>query len=283
MRSVCIAGASGFIGRNLVDRLSNEGFNVSIISRKDLQKDNVSLKVRNCSIIVNLAGESIAGLWTKRKRRAIYDSRIQTTRKLVDAINLFGGQVKLLIQVSGVGLYDRQHIHSEESILYDDGFLSKVIHDWEGELANIRKSNLRIVVLRLGIVLDKNGGLLKQMMCTFKWGMGFGIKSEEFFPFVQLDDLMNAFMFCVENQKINGIVNVAAPVLVKINEFFKTVFEVNSIKMVMWFNKSFIRILMGESGSLLTNGQQVIPVKLQKLGFVFIYDNIKDALNRACN
>jgi len=283
MRSVCIAGASGFIGRNLVHRLSIEGFNVSIISREDLQKDNASVKIRNCSIIVNLAGESISGLWTKRKRREIYDSRILTTRKLVDAINFFGQEVKLLIQVSGVGLYDRQHIHSEESTLYDEGFLSKVIHDWEGELANIRKSNLRTVVLRLGIVLDKSGGLLKQIMYTFRLGMGFGVRSEEFLPFVQLEDLMNAFMFCIENQKVNGIVNVTAPVLVKIDKFFKTVFKVKSIKMVIWFNKSFIRLLMGESGSLLTNGQQVIPVKLQNLGFVFSYDNIKDALNRACN
>jgi hypothetical protein len=182
-----------------------------------------------------------------------------------------------------VGVYDRQHIHSEDSIQYDGGFLSEVIHDWEGELANIGRSDLRTVVLRLGIVLDKKGGLLKQLVYPFKLGVGFGVKSEEYLPFVQLDDLMDVFMFCIKNQKVNGVVNVSAPVLTKISEFFRGVFKVKKGNVMIWFNICVIRLLMGESGGLLTSGQRVIPAKLQNHGFVFRYDNIKDALIRACN
>ena len=283
MRSVCVAGASGFIGHNLVMRLLNEGYSVTFISREDFQRGNVSGKIRNCSIVVNLIGESIAGLWTQRKKRRIYDSRILTTRKLVEAINLAGDEIELLIQVSAVGIYDHLHIHTDESEKYDDGFLSRVIKDWEGELIDIRKNSLRVVVLRLGIVLDKNGGILKQMRYSLKMGVGFGVKSEDYFPFVMLDDLMNVFLFCIERQEISGTVNVAAPGLTKIIQFFSVLFRVQRIKRIIWFNTSLIRLLMGESGSLLTSGQRVVPAKLQDNGFLFRYDKIEEALNRACN
>ena len=283
MKTVCIAGASGFIGHNLVQRLLSEGYSVSLLSREDFRTGNVFVKIENVSIVVNLTGESIAGLWTKRKRKRIYDSRILTARKLVKAINLDGNKVKLLIQVSGVGIYDHQHSHTDESEKYDEGFLSRVIKDWEGELTNIRKSNLRVVVLRLGIVLDRKGGILKQIMFPLTMGIGFGVKSEEYFPFVQLEDLMNVFLFCIETQKISGVVNVAAPVIVKINEFFRELSRIKNIGNIIWFSTGFIQLIMGESGSLLTSGQNVVPTKLRNEGFVFRYDNIEDALNRACN
>jgi len=283
MRTVCIAGASGFIGVNLAHRFRNEGFNVHLLSRKDFQEGNIGEKIKNCSIVVNLVGESIAGFWTKRKKGKIYNSRILTTRVLVDSINLAGDKVELLIQVSGVGIYDHHHIHTEESIQYDDGFLSRVIHDWEGELSNIRNGLIRVVVLRLGIVLDKHGGLLKQMMVPLQLRIGFGVNSQENFPFLQLDDLMRVFMFCVEKKEIKGVVNVTAPVLTTIKQFFREVFLARKGKIMIWMGKRLILLLMGESGSLLTNGQSVIPAKLTNEGFKFRYDNIKDALNRACN
>jgi uncharacterized protein (TIGR01777 family) len=283
MKGVCIAGASGFIGLNLVRRLQSDGFGVSVITREDIRQDLVVEKLRNCSIVVNLVGESIAGLWTKRKRDRIYSSRILTSRKLVEAIGASGDRIELLIQVSGVGIYDHQHVHDEGSKQYDDGFLSQVINDWEGELNIIGKSKLRVVVLRLGIVLDKGGGMLDKMMYPLKFKIGFGVKSGDSFPFIQLEDLMNVFMFCIENPEISGIVNVVAPVLATISEFYRELFTVRRGKYILWFNRGFILTLMGESGSLLVKGQMVIPVKLQNAGFVFRYDNIKDALNRACN
>jgi uncharacterized protein (TIGR01777 family) len=283
MRTVCIAGASGFIGQKLVQRLLSEGYTVSLISREDFKRGNLNEKIRDCSIVVNLVGESIAGLWTKRKRKRIYDSRIQTAKVLNEAIKQAGNEVKLLIQVSAVGIYDHQHIHTDDSKNYDEGFLSKVINDWEGELTDIMNKNLRVIILRLGIVLDKSGGILKQMMYTLKLGFGIGIKSEEYFPFVHMDDLMNVFLFCIETQKIFGVVNVAAPVFSKINQFFRVLVRVKKARIIVWFNIGFIRLLFGESGRVLTNGQRVLPAKLQNEGFIFGYDNIEDALNRACN
>jgi uncharacterized protein len=283
MRSVCIAGGSGFIGFNLVHRLYNEGFNVILITRDDFQNGELNRKVGSCSIVINLIGESIAGLWTIRKRKRIYNSRVHTAKKIVDAINQSGDMVELLIQVSGVGIYDHQHIHTEDSHLYDDGFLSRVIIDWESELDNIRRDRLRIVILRLGIVLDKSGGMLKMFMYPLQLSFGFVIKSEDYLAFVQLEDLMRVFMFCIENKKIGGVVNVAAPVFTRIDQFFEKVFELRQGKIMIRLNREFIRLLMGDSGSLLTSGQRVIPAKLQNEGFVFKYDNIEDALIRACN
>ncbi len=181
MRTVCIAGASGFIGHNLVQRLLSEGYAVSVISREDFKKGNVIGKIGDCSIVINLIGESIAGFWTRRKRNRIYDSRIRTANILVEAINQAGNDVKLLIQVSGVGIYDHQHIHEEDSKNYNDDFLSEVIKDWEGELTKIRKDNLRVIILRLGIVLDKHGGILKQLMYILRWGLELVLRVRSIF------------------------------------------------------------------------------------------------------
>ena len=283
MKSVCISGASGFIGRNLVQRLLYEGFTVTLISREDFKKGTLGDKIKQSSIVINLSGESIAGFWTKRKRKRIYDSRIQTAKELVEAINQEGLNVKLLIQVSAVGIYDNHHIHTEDSKYYDEGFLSMVIRDWEDELTNLRNYNLRVVILRLGVVLDKSGGILQKMMYTLKMGIGIGVRSEEYFPFVQLDDLMNVFLFCIKTKKIFGVVNVSAPFFSKISQFFSVLVRIEKVRCMIWFNKRLIGILLGKSGSLLTNGQRVVPEKLENEGFVFRYDNIEVALNRACN
>lgn len=283
MNTVCVAGGSGFIGHNLVQRLRTEGFTVILLSRQDFQTRAVPEKIKNCSILINLTGESIAGLWTKGKKKRIYESRVITSRRLVEAVNLAGADIKLMIQVSGVSLYDNQNIHGDDSIRYNNGFLKKVILDWEGELNNLRISDVRVVILRLGIVLDKSGGMLKQILYPFRMGFGVGIRSEDYFPFVHLEDLMNVFMFCIKNQNSKGIFNVVAPVPVTIRSFFVKLARCKSQKIIIWFGNRSIRILMGESGSLLTSGQRVIPAKLQNDGFVFKYDNIEDALNRACN
>jgi uncharacterized protein len=283
MRSVCIAGGSGFIGVNLGRRLRTEGYNVILIKREDFRTGSINEKIRSCSIVINLAGESISGIWTNRKKKRIYDSRILTTKALVNAINDVGDHVDLMIQVSGIGIYDHQHIHTEESKQYDEGYLSKVIIDWERELKGIGRDGLRVIILRLGIVLDKSGGILKMVMYPLRLKVGVIIASDDFFPFVQLDDLMNIFMFCLENRKMNGVVNVVAPILPSIIRFFREVFKRENGKIRISFSKTFIRVVMGESGSLLTSGQNVIPAKLQNEGFVFTYGNIEDALIRACN
>jgi uncharacterized protein len=283
MRSVCIAGGNGFIGRNLAHHLKNEGYSIIFITRGDFENEELQDKVRNSSIIINLVGESIAGFWTKKKRNRIYESRVLSSRKLVRAVNEAGNEVRLFLQVSGVAIYDDQNMHTEESNLHDTGFLSQVIRDWEGELDNIARNDLRIVILRMGIVLDKSGGFLKQILFPLKVGIGFGVRSNEFFPFILLEDLMNVFIFCIRKESINGIVNVTAPALTKINHFFHQVVRINNGRIILWFNTAFIRFVMGESGSLLTKGQQVIPQKLKDEGFLFNGDNIENALNRACN
>jgi uncharacterized protein (TIGR01777 family) len=283
MMSVAIAGANGFIGRNLAGRLHNEGYMVSFISRKDVQEGNIGAKIRNCQIVVNLIGESIAGIWSRKKKKKIYESRVLTTRKLVGAVNKNKEHVKLLIQVSGVGVYDNQHSHTEDSKFYDQGFLARVIIDWEGELAGIAHGSLRVVILRLGIVLDKNGGILKTLLFPLRYGIGFGIKSDEFLPFIQLEDLMDIFVFCIRNLKIEGVINVVSPSLTKINRFYKVLARVKNRRILLWFNSRFLKLAMGESADLLTRGQRVLPEKLEKEGFNFRYGNIEDALNKACN
>ncbi len=283
MISICIAGGRGFLGKKFIEQLPKEKYTIFLISRSDFPDGKLRDKIRGCSIVVNLIGDTIAGVWTSRKKRRIYDSRILTSRMLVEAINQSGGDVKLLIQVSGASLYDDKNIHDEASTEYNEGFLKQVILDWEGELNKIKSNTLRVVILRLGIVLDKDGGILKQMLYPFRMGIGVGVKSDDYFPYVVLDDLMRVFMFCIENHGLNGVVNVVAPGSVTIRNFFRELARISNRRIVIWVNERLIRFAIGESGSLLTNGQHVIPAKLLREGFVFRYDNIEDALNRACN
>ncbi len=244
-KSVCIAGASGFLGRNLMQRLQYNGFNVEVITREDFNKDNLDRIVMKCSIVINLVGESIAGIWTKRKKKAIYNSRVIPSRKLVDAINRSGNEVKLIIQVSGVGIYDGRNEHKETSELYDAGFLSRVITAWEAELTSIRKPGIRVIILRIGVVLDQGGGLLKQMSLPLKWGPGFGVMSEDYFPYVQLDDLMDAFLFCIDKAEISGIVNVVAPGLTKINHFFRVLMKIKKKRRILWIKRRCVSLVAG--------------------------------------
>jgi uncharacterized protein len=283
MRTVGIAGGGGFIGYNLRQRLEKEGYHVKTISRTDFLEGNLDKIVRECAIVINLAGESITGLWTEKKKRRIYDSRIQSTRKLIESIDRSGNQVKLLIQISGVGIYDRYDVHTEESNIFDNGFLSRVIKDWEGETCNLGREDIRVVIMRLGIVLDKRGGFLKQMMFLLKWAPGFGVQSGDYFPYIVLEDLLNAFLFCIHTREIKGTVNVVAPGLTKIDHFFRVLMEINGKKRILWLKGWLIKLLAGESSGLLLTGQNVKPAKLIDHGFIFRYDNIEDALIKACN
>ncbi len=102
----------------------------------------------------------------------------------------------------------------------------------KAKLTILGRDDIRVVIMRLGIVLDKRGGFLKQMMFPLKWAPGFGVQSEDYFPYIDLEDLLNAFLFCINNREIKGIVNVVAPGLTKINHFFRVLMEINGKKRI---------------------------------------------------
>ena len=276
---ICIAGASGCIGRNLVDYLREEKHELTIINRSDFGGGSMAEKLGGCECLINLTGESIAGIWTKRKKRRIYNSRVFTTRVLTSQVIENVNKLKIFINVSGVGIYDRSHKHDERSLFYEDNFLSGVIKDWENALMELTDNRIRKVILRLGIVLGSNGGIMQKVILPFRFGLGYTIKSQENLPFIHIADLLGVFKLVLTDSSLSGIVNVVSPKTSSIQDFYHTIGNVLKCKIRICFRPAFINAIMGDSGVILTQGQHVIPGVLRKKNFLFKFPEIRRAIN----
>ncbi len=275
---ICIAGASGFIGKNLVSDLRLAKHEISTIGRKDFKEKRIGMKLMNCECVINLCGESIAGIWTRRKKKRIYESRVNTTRVLVEQINQVGVNVSVYIGISGVGIYDRIHNHDESSIFFANNFLADVIKDWEGSLKGIKDEKIRIVVLRLGAVLGKNDGIMKKILIPFRLGLGFVIKSKESFSFIHIVDLISVLSLAIQDNSLSGVVNVLSKEKVTIQDFFYAVGDTLKEKVRIPVRPAFLKCIMGESSLILTEGLDVGPEVLIKRGFGFQFQGIREAL-----
>jgi uncharacterized protein (TIGR01777 family) len=276
--NISITGGTGFIGRKLVTFLEGNGHKISLISREDFKDEFIKSKLLNQEIIINLAGENITGRWTKRKKKRIYDSRIKTTKSLVESININNSTIRLIISISAVGIYDNINMHDENSVGYANNFLAKVIIDWENQLKSIVNKETRIIILRLGIVLAKDGGLIEKVLLPFKWGIGILIQSSNGFPFIHINDLLRVFQYVIDNEKISGIVNVVAPGHTTINSFFGELNRIKRTVLKVKINELFVRLFLGESAITITEGQIVLPSKLEKSGFQFNFQDINSTL-----
>lgn len=276
---ICIAGARGYIGRNLVNYLKEEKYEIAIINRTDFNRGTIAEKLRDCECLINLTGESIAGFWTKRKKSRIYSSRIKTTRKLTALLMENETKVKLFINVSGVGIYDRFHKHDERSLFFEDNFLSEVIKDWEGAFMELNDNEIRKVILRLGIVLGSDGGIMKKVILPFRFGLGYTIKSQEYLPFIHMADLLGIFKLVITDTSLRGIINVVSPETTSIQDFYHTIGNVLKCKIRINFEPAFINSIMGDSGVVLTQGQHVIPEVLRTKEFLFKFPQLQKAVN----
>jgi len=275
---VAIAGASGFIGKHLTQLLRELNCEIIPLRRKDFREDILEKKIIGCCCIVNLAGESIAGIWTKRKRERIYNSRVKTTTMLVDAVNRLDHDMDKFINVSGVGVYDRIHRHEETSIYMAENFLGSVITDWEGALQSIASKKTKIVILRLGIVLSKSGGIMEKLLIPFRLGVGIMIKSEEYFPFIHERDLVRVLQWAIMDTSAEGVINVVAPEKATIQSFFTGLCDQFHVKVRIKTGPWLLKMAIGKSSSILTEGQDVTPKRLIEMDFRFTYRNIDEVL-----
>jgi uncharacterized protein len=281
--NICICGASGFIGRSLLLKFKNSGCQVTTITRNDFHRNHIREKLENHEILINLAGEPLNRRWTGRIRRAIYESRVLTTKRLVDAVNTLEIPLRLFINISAVGIYDSVHEHHEDSVQLSDGFLSTVVQDWEAQLNNVASSITRIVILRLGVVIGKEGGMFLKINRPYSWGIGFDFKMEKSFPVIHLKDLVRIFDFIIESKEISGVVNAVVPFRTNIRDFFQGLNRRRRPFVVLPVYKNLLEFIMGESAVLITEGQKVIPEILIGSGFLFEYNNMEKILDEVCN
>ena len=281
MATIAMTGSTGFVGSTLCDFFESKGYSILRISRDDLKDENrLQAIIDQADIVINLAGANIINRWSESYKKLLYDSRIITTTNLSKAINQSKKPPRLLISTSAVGIYDNDQIYHEENASYSDDFLSRLCQDWE-ECAN--SANTRVVIFRFGIVLGANGGALKKMLTPFKLGLGGRIGSgKQAFSFVHLEDLIHAFDFVIENNNTMGAYNLTAPTPTTNLGLTKALGNTLHRPTLFPVPEFVLQLLFSEGAKVLTDGQAVIPKRLQEEGFVFKYNTIEETIGNLC-
>lgn len=292
---ILITGGTGFIGTELRDILLRKGHHLVVITRTPSQyaeeqaknqqfiswDDSLIEAMDEADAVINLAGSPIFGQrWTDEIKDRIYSSRIDNTKKLVDAIGLCSNPPEVMISASAVGYYgDRGDEVLDESEPAGNGFLSKVCHDWETAAREIEKHGVRLAIPRIGIVLETGGGAMQQMLPPFKLFVGGPVGSgKQYFPWIHMQDLCRGIKYPLENIDFEGSYNLCAPSPVTMNEFAAKLGEVLNRPSFFKVPEFVLRIALGEAADSILESMRAQPKKLQQAGFEFNFDDVREAL-----
>ncbi|MEW5913386.1 MAG: TIGR01777 family oxidoreductase [Thermodesulfobacteriota bacterium] len=292
---VLVTGGSGFIGRTLCRRLMEGGHQVSVLSRSPEAAARLPQGAR--AIIgdpsrsgdwqaqaaahqgfVNLAGASIFGRWNPDYKALLRSSRILTTRHLVEAVAKAPGP-KVLVSASAVGYYGfHQDEELDESSPPGGDFLAQLCVDWEAEALLAARRGARVVITRFGIVLGQGGGALSQMLPLFRFGLGGILGSgRQWFSWIHQADLAAAIVFCLERE-LAGAVNCTAPAPVTNRQLTKALAKAVHRPAFLPAPALAVKLLLGELGTVLLEGQRVLPRRIMQAGFQFRFPTIQAAL-----
>src|SRR5512143_1107638 len=294
---ILITGGTGFVGTQLTSRLIKDNHEVTILSRSakrsgeiprgisylqgdPTQKGSWQEAIKNHDAVINLAGASIFAKWTEEHKKAIRESRVSTTRNIVEGIPSRLQKQFAFFSTSAVGYYGfcGDEELTEESPNGDD-FLARIASEWEGEALKARKKDARVVITRFGIVMGEKGGALSQMIPLFKKYIGGPIGSgKQWFSWVHIKDLAEAFAFLLKHPEISGPVNVCSPNPVRNKDLAKALGKALHRPSFIPAPGFIVKLVFGEFGSVILEGQRVIPKRLLENGFVFQYPDIEKAL-----
>lgn len=281
---ILVSGASGLVGSALCRHLEESGHSVLKLVRR---KPRISTEyqwspsqglipvesLEEADAVINLAGEGIAnGRWSRIRKEKIYDSRILSTRLIVQGIEKSSNPPNVFISASAVGYYGSRG----EEILREDSspgdlFLSRVCKDWESEAFAAAKLGVRVVCPRISMVLALDGGALKKMLPPFRLGLGGRVgDGKQIVSWITISDLVRALAFCVENSNVNGPVNLCSPEPVTNNQFSKTLAKVLSRPARLPVPAFVLRLIFGEmADELLLSSARCSPERICKIGFRF--------------
>jgi uncharacterized protein len=279
--NIAISGAGGFVGSHLSLFFKAKGDQVLIIPRIQENTSEIELSKLfiGVHVIINLAGAPIVGRWNPKYKKILFESRIATTRKIVDVIAMMEVKPTLLISASAVGIYASEHEQTESNFQLADDYLGYICQNWENE-AKKAIPFTRVAIIRLGIVLGKGGGALARMIPLFKAGLGGKIASgNQGFSWIHISDVANAIEYIIENQSLSGEFNFAAPQVVDNKTFTKVLASV--LKRPAFFAVPLfaLRLIFGEGSIAVAGGQFAPPDRLLKEKFHFTFPRLNDALN----
>ena len=273
---------SGYLGSLISNELKTRGHEVESIPRNLLFGGISKLKshVEGADIIIHLSGSPILTRWSEKNRRKIYDSRVQSTKNLVEAIKMLepGKRPSKFIQASAIGIYKPGKIHNEDSFDFETGFIGQVANDWE-KASTTLSEDVKRIVFRIGLVIGKKAKTITNLLLPFKLGLGATIgNGKQYFPFIHETDVANAFCWAVDQYSQNGIFNLTTPVLITNKQFTRSLAKSVNRNAFFSIPEFAIKLVLGEASVLLTDIPGAVPSKLIEEGFEFKFPEIEKAL-----
>jgi len=280
-----ITGGTGFIGQAVRQELSARGDTPVLFSRREgsgrrLFSLTRPLDVAGCDGLVHLAGESILGLWTREKRRRILESRVEGTRRLVEGIAAAPVKPRVLVSASAIGYYgDTGDRVVDENSPPGTGFLAEVAQAWEAEAVKAEAFGIRVVRLRIGFVLGRNGGAMRLIKPAFRLGLGGRLGSgRQWMSCVEIADLAAMVTTCLHDDTLAGPVNAVMPEPIT-NAGFTRAAARSARRPTLFPAPSFaLRLALGDLSHLLLDSQRVVPRRFQQHGFHYCYPTVGSAM-----
>lgn len=290
--NILIAGGTGFIGNHITNELTKRNNQVFILTRnvnKYADSENVKYvtfdvllnELPAIDVVINLAGESLFGYWTKQKKEAILQSRLETTSKLIELMKRMDSKPKTFISASAIGYYgtNDDKIFTEKTTEYGDDFLAQVTQKWESVAQQAEQLGIRTVYARFGIVLDRENGALPLMALPVKSLIGGKIgNGKQWMSWIHIVDCVNLLLFTIDHETISGPLNITAPNPKRNDSFTKILGKTLRRPTLLPAPKSIIKLALGEMSLLITEGQYVYPQKALDNGFHFEFPNLYEAL-----
>ena len=299
-----LTGCTGFIGRELIPLLIQEGHSLVVISRQSKEKfkiiaNNTSLRIiqmnpvessswkneeiqnslKSCEGVINLAGEPIADKrWTEEHCKEITNSRLETTKNLIQNLHNVKKSPKVLINASAIGFYgSNSEIEFNEENIPGDDYLANLCKEWES-IAKEKPRATRLLIIRIGIVLAKDGGALGKMLPIFRAGLGGPIgDGTQWMSWIHRTDLCNVISESLKNSSWSGVINGVAPNPVRMKEFAYLLGKELGRPSLLAVPGSILKLILGDGARVVLEGQNVKSQRFEKLKFKFIFPTINDA------
>lgn len=286
-----ITGGTGLVGTELAKTLLKAGYAVNVFTRSPKASPTEGLHylawpadeqgreaVREADVVFNLAGAPVAQRWSEKAKAEIQNSRIDTTADLVD---LLVDSRAVLVSASAIGLYPNQPYESVEETKPAGGFLSDVVVAWEAASMKATKNGTRVVCLRIGLVLSKDGGALERLLPIFKLGLGSPVGSGKHWQsWIHINDLVDAMRFAAENSTMSGVYNAVSPNPVTNRELSKALANALGKPFFLPPVPAFmLKLLFGKMSEIVLASQKVSSRKMETNGFTFQHETIQSAMN----
>ena len=279
---ILMTGGTGFVGRHLEKALRLKGIIAGHIGRSDLSGDEDSLAERLSGVdaAINLAGAPINRRWTSAYKQEIVSSRVETTRRLVQAMAKTDVPPSVFISTSAIGAFDHSGRYSESDAPNATDFLGQLCENWEATAREAEASGIRTMIFRFALVLGHDGGMMKQLLTPFRLGLGGPVgNGAQHFSWIHINDLISAHLLALENPQMSGVYHLCAPNPVTNLDFTKALGAALHRPTPFRVPELLLKLAYGEGAEVMTSGQQVVSERLPESGFRFRYPELDAALD----